>query len=114
MIVRRGVSVPGILLVRCSQRDVWAVRDRLLAVVGRHSERLYRMYAAVTPTRARLRRLPEPHARRRIGFFGWRTSPVMRRIATPGVDGAPWMAHLRGQAPRPLAQLVLPHRPRSP
>jgi predicted nuclease of predicted toxin-antitoxin system len=62
--VRRGLNVPGILLVRYSQRDVWAVRDRLLAVIGRHGERLHRIYAVVTPARARLRRLDAPRAGR--------------------------------------------------
>jgi hypothetical protein len=64
LIVRRGVSVPGILLVRYSQCDVWAVRDRLLAVIGRHGERLHRMYTVITPVRARVRRLDAPRAGR--------------------------------------------------
>jgi predicted nuclease of predicted toxin-antitoxin system len=64
LVVRRGLSVPGIVLVRYSQSDVWAVRDRLLAVVAQHGERLHRMYAVVTPARARVRRLDAPRAGR--------------------------------------------------
>jgi predicted nuclease of predicted toxin-antitoxin system len=62
LVVRRGLSVPGHVLVRYSQSDVWAVRDRLLAVVAQHGERLHRMYAVVTPARARVRRLDAPRA----------------------------------------------------
>jgi predicted nuclease of predicted toxin-antitoxin system len=62
LVVRRGLSVPGVVLVRYSQSDVWAVRDRLLALIGRHGERLYRLYAAVTPARARVRSLDATRA----------------------------------------------------
>jgi predicted nuclease of predicted toxin-antitoxin system len=62
LVVRRGLSLSGVVLVRYSQSDVWAVRDRLLAVIGRHGDRLHRMYAVVTPARARVRRLAAPRA----------------------------------------------------
>lgn len=64
MVVRRGASVPGVVLVRYAQRDVWAVLEQLLAVVGQQGERLHRMYAVVTPARARVRRLDAPRAGR--------------------------------------------------
>jgi len=62
LVVRRGLSVPGVVLVRYSQSDVWAVLERLLAVMGRHGERLHHLYAVVTPARARVRRLEAPRA----------------------------------------------------
>jgi hypothetical protein len=36
------------------------VRDRLLAVIRRHGDQLHRMYAVVTPARARVRKLASP------------------------------------------------------
>ena len=64
LVVRPGLSVPGVLLVRYSQSDVWAVLERLLAVIARHGERLHQLYAVVTPARARVRRLDAPSAGR--------------------------------------------------
>ena len=57
LVVRRGLGATGILLVRYAQNDVWAVRERMLALVSEHGERLHRMYAVVTPVRARVRKL---------------------------------------------------------
>jgi predicted nuclease of predicted toxin-antitoxin system len=60
LVVRRGLGPWGIVPVRYSQSDVWAVRDRLLAVIRRHGDQLHRMYAVVTPARARVRKLASP------------------------------------------------------
>jgi hypothetical protein len=57
LVVRRGFTVPGLLLVRYAQKDIGAVLARLLSLVGRHGEALHQMYAVITPARARLRRL---------------------------------------------------------
>jgi predicted nuclease of predicted toxin-antitoxin system len=57
LVVRRKSRVAGLILVRYSQSDVWAVLARLLAVVDQHGERLHQLYAVVTPARARVRSL---------------------------------------------------------
>jgi predicted nuclease of predicted toxin-antitoxin system len=57
LVVRRRLSVPGLLLVRYVQSDVHSVLQRLLAVVDREGDRLHELDVVVTPERARLRRL---------------------------------------------------------
>lgn len=63
LVVRHGLSVPGLLLVRYVQSDVHSVLQRLLAVVDRQGDRLHDLYVVVTPERARLRRLGAPRKR---------------------------------------------------
>jgi predicted nuclease of predicted toxin-antitoxin system len=57
LIVHRGLEAPGLVLVRYSQSDVWALLERLLAVVEEHQERLHEMHVVVTPNRVRFREL---------------------------------------------------------
>ena len=63
LVVRRGLSVPGLRLVRYVQSDVYSVLQRLLAVVDRQGDHLHDLYVVVTPERARLRRLGAPGKR---------------------------------------------------
>jgi hypothetical protein len=64
LVVRRGFSVPGLLLVRYAQSDVRAVLARLLSMIDRHGERFHHLYAVIMPARTRLRRLDAPRAAR--------------------------------------------------
>jgi predicted nuclease of predicted toxin-antitoxin system len=60
LVVKRGLSVPGLILVRYSQRDIRAVLERLVAVVAHHGVRLRDLFVVVTPLRTRVRRLGPP------------------------------------------------------
>ncbi len=64
LVVRRGLRVPGVVLVRYSQRDIGAVLQRLIATIHQQGDRLRRLYVVITPERARLRRLGAPRAPR--------------------------------------------------
>jgi predicted nuclease of predicted toxin-antitoxin system len=64
LVVHHGERVPGVVLVRYSQRDIGAVLQRLVAAVNQHGERLRRLYVVITPERTRLRRLGTPLGRR--------------------------------------------------
>jgi hypothetical protein len=62
LIVHHGLRLPGIVLVRYSQRDINAVLHRLVAVVDQHGDGLHQLYVVITPKRTRLRRLGAPRS----------------------------------------------------
>lgn len=65
LVVRRGFNVPGLILMRYSQGDNWAVLERLLAATDHYGERLGQRYAVITPERTRVRLLDATPPRRR-------------------------------------------------
>jgi predicted nuclease of predicted toxin-antitoxin system len=64
LIVHHKLDVPGLVLLRYSQSDVWAVCERLLATVEEHGEGLHEMHVVVTPNRVRVRGLGSRQADR--------------------------------------------------
>lgn len=57
LIVRHGLVVPGVVLLRYPGRDVGAVLKRLLAVIEHRHDDLRHLFVVVTPKRARIRTL---------------------------------------------------------
>jgi hypothetical protein len=52
-----GVLTSGVVLFRRSVTDPAGAAARLLALIEEHGDSLYRLYAVVTPARARVRKL---------------------------------------------------------
>jgi predicted nuclease of predicted toxin-antitoxin system len=60
LVVREGLGVPGLVLVRYSQGHVRALLDRLLALAEQQGEGLKQHFVVVTPDQVRSRRLGSP------------------------------------------------------
>jgi len=65
LVVNRGLRVPGLILVRDSQRDLTAVLQRLVAVIAHYGLELRPLFVVITPERTRLRSLKASRGRRR-------------------------------------------------